>query len=44
MQLADLLNIQVVTLKIRRHPLARWAPALYGSAPSRLLRGLVRHR
>nr|XP_026649106.1 two pore calcium channel protein 1 isoform X2 [Zonotrichia albicollis] len=43
-QLADLLNIQVVTLKIRRHPLARWAPALYGSAPSRLLRGLVRHR
>ncbi|XP_041273127.1 mitotic checkpoint serine/threonine-protein kinase BUB1 [Onychostruthus taczanowskii] len=43
-QLADLLNIQVVTLRIRRHPLARWAPALYGSAPSRLLRGIVRHR
>uniref|UniRef100_A0A8C3TT85 Ion transport domain-containing protein n=1 Tax=Catharus ustulatus TaxID=91951 RepID=A0A8C3TT85_CATUS len=43
-QLADLLNIQVVTLRIRRHPLARWAPALYGSAPSRLLRGAVRHR
>lgn len=44
MQLADLLNIQVVTLRIRRHPLARWAPALYGSTPSRLLRGAVRHR
>ncbi|XP_031960277.1 two pore calcium channel protein 1-like isoform X4 [Corvus moneduloides] len=43
-QLADLLNIQVVTLKIRRHPLARWVPALYGSAPSRLLRSVVRHR
>ncbi|XP_058691776.1 two pore channel protein 2-like isoform X2 [Poecile atricapillus] len=44
MQLADLLNIQVVTLKIRRHPLARRLPALYGSAPSRLLRSVVRHR
>ncbi|XP_041877005.1 two pore calcium channel protein 1-like isoform X1 [Corvus kubaryi] len=43
-QLADLLNIQVVTLKIRRHPLARWVPALYGSAPSRLLRSVLRHR
>ncbi|XP_027549220.1 two pore calcium channel protein 2-like isoform X2 [Neopelma chrysocephalum] len=43
-QLADLLNIQVVTLKLRSHPLARWVPRLYGSAPSRLLRGLVRHR
>ncbi|XP_077638128.1 mitotic checkpoint serine/threonine-protein kinase BUB1 [Lonchura striata] len=43
-QLADLLNIQVVTLKIRQHPLARWAPAMYGSAPSWLLRRVVRHR
>ncbi|TRZ11286.1 hypothetical protein HGM15179_015804 [Zosterops borbonicus] len=43
-QLADLLNIQVVTLRVRRHPLARWVPALYGSAPSQLLRRVVRHR
>ncbi|XP_019745182.1 two pore segment channel 3 [Hippocampus comes] len=43
-QLADLLNIQVMTLKSRPHPLGRLCPAFYRSAPSRLLRRLVRHR
>lgn len=43
-QLADLLNIQVITLKIRSHPLGQWLPRLYGSAVSRFLRSMVRHR
>ncbi|KAM9819843.1 two pore segment channel 3 isoform X1 [Syngnathus typhle] len=43
-QLADLLNIQVMTLKSRPHPLGRLCPAFYRSAPSRLLCRLVRHR
>ncbi|XP_010215485.1 PREDICTED: two pore calcium channel protein 1-like [Tinamus guttatus] len=43
-RLADLLNIQVITLKIRRHPLARWMPHLYNSAASQFLRSMVRHR
>nr|XP_061843717.1 two pore segment channel 3 [Nerophis lumbriciformis] len=44
LQLADLLNIQVITLKSRPHPLRGLCPALYLSAPSRLLCRLVRHR
>ncbi|TKS67926.1 Two pore calcium channel protein 1 [Collichthys lucidus] len=36
-QLADLLNIEVITLKSRPHPLQSMCPALYLSAPSRLL-------
>ncbi|KAM9562192.1 two pore channel protein 2-like [Guaruba guarouba] len=43
-QLADLLNIQVVTLKIRSHPLGQWMPRVYQSAVSRFLRSMVRHR
>uniref|UniRef100_A0A8C2W706 Two pore segment channel 3 n=1 Tax=Cyclopterus lumpus TaxID=8103 RepID=A0A8C2W706_CYCLU len=43
-QLADLLNIEVITLKSRPHPLQRACPAFYLSAPSRLLCRLVQHR
>lgn len=43
-QLADLLNIEVITLKSRPHPLRSVCPALYLSAPSRLLCQLVQHR
>ncbi|KAG8014914.1 Two pore calcium channel protein 1, partial [Nibea albiflora] len=43
-QLADLLNIEVITLKSRPHPLHSMCPALYLSAPSRLLCRLVQHR
>lgn len=43
-QLADLLNIEVITLKSRPHPFQGLCPALYQSAPSRLLRRLVQHR
>ncbi|XP_065595546.1 uncharacterized protein LOC136050543 [Cyrtonyx montezumae] len=43
-QLADLLNIQVITLKIRSHPLGQWMPRVYRSAVSQFLRSVVRHR
>uniref|UniRef100_A0A669QAI8 Ion transport domain-containing protein n=1 Tax=Phasianus colchicus TaxID=9054 RepID=A0A669QAI8_PHACC len=43
-QLADLLNIQVITLKIRSHPLGQWMPRVYKSAVSQFLRSVVRHR
>lgn len=43
-QLADLLNIQVITLKSRAHPLQAWLPSLYLSSPSRLVLRMVRHR
>ncbi|XP_063738928.1 two pore segment channel 3 isoform X1 [Eleginops maclovinus] len=43
-QLADLLNIEVITLKSRPHPLNSLCPNLYQSAPSRLLCYLVQHR
>uniref|UniRef100_A0A671VNG0 Two pore segment channel 3 n=1 Tax=Sparus aurata TaxID=8175 RepID=A0A671VNG0_SPAAU len=43
-QLADLLNIEVITLKSRPHPLQGVCPAFYLSAPSRLLCQLVQHR
>ncbi|KAM3865216.1 two pore segment channel 3 [Diretmus argenteus] len=43
-QLADLLNIQVITLKSRPHPLQTLYPTLYLSTPSRLLCRLVQHR
>ncbi|KAM6972478.1 two pore segment channel 3 [Aplochiton taeniatus] len=43
-QLADLLNIPVIAVKSRPHPFHTWLPALYDSAPSRLLRHLVQHR
>uniref|UniRef100_A0A665U7T2 Two pore calcium channel protein 1-like n=1 Tax=Echeneis naucrates TaxID=173247 RepID=A0A665U7T2_ECHNA len=43
-QLADLLNIEVITLKSRPHPFHSLCPALYLSAPSRLLSRMVHHR
>ncbi|XP_068583732.1 two pore segment channel 3 isoform X2 [Cebidichthys violaceus] len=43
-QLADLLNIEVITLKSRPHPLQSACPAFYLSAPSRLLCRLIQHR
>lgn len=43
-QLADLLNIEVITLKSRPHPLHSMCPTFYQSAPSRLLCRLVKHR
>ncbi|XP_018518720.1 two pore segment channel 3 isoform X2 [Lates calcarifer] len=43
-QLADLLNIEVITLKSRPHPLHSLCPAFYLSAPSRLLCRIVQHR
>uniref|UniRef100_A0A8C5C6H0 Two pore segment channel 3 n=1 Tax=Gadus morhua TaxID=8049 RepID=A0A8C5C6H0_GADMO len=43
-QLADLLNIQVIAVKSRPHPLQRWSPSLYLSTPSRWLCRAVQHR
>ncbi|XP_020514944.1 two pore segment channel 3 isoform X3 [Labrus bergylta] len=43
-QLADLLNIEVITLKSRPHPFHSLCPALYLSAPSHLICWLVQHR
>ncbi|KAM3623127.1 uncharacterized protein V6R79_007341 [Siganus canaliculatus] len=43
-QLADLLNIEVITLKSRPHPLHTMCPSFYQSAPSRFICRLVQHR
>ncbi|XP_036420198.1 two pore segment channel 3 isoform X2 [Colossoma macropomum] len=43
-QLADLLNIQVITLKSRPHPLQLWIPAVYDCTVSTLVRRIVQHR
>lgn len=43
-QLADLLNIEVITLKSRPHPLQSLTPTFYLSAPSRFLCRVVQHR
>ncbi|XP_012708930.2 two pore segment channel 3 [Fundulus heteroclitus] len=43
-QLADLLNIEVITLKSRPHPLQSLFPTFYQSRPSRLLCRVVQHR
>ncbi|MCJ8747628.1 hypothetical protein PDJAM_G00155810 [Pangasius djambal] len=43
-QLADLLNIQVITMKSRTHPLERWIPAVYQSTFSKLIHSMVQHR
>ncbi|XP_061481533.1 two pore calcium channel protein 1-like isoform X2 [Rhineura floridana] len=43
-RLADLLNIQVVTVKLHSHPLDIWFPHVYNSAPSLFLRSMVRHK
>ncbi|XP_066863325.1 two pore channel protein 2-like isoform X2 [Kogia breviceps] len=44
LRLADLLNIQVVTINIKRHPLEAWMPRVYQSSPSLLVQKMVRHR
>ncbi|XP_053746929.1 two pore calcium channel protein 1-like isoform X2 [Panthera pardus] len=44
LRLADLLNIQVVTINIRRHPLEDWMPRVYRSSASLLVQRMVRHR
>ncbi|KAM3931569.1 two pore channel protein 2-like [Leptodactylus fuscus] len=43
-RLADLLNIQVITMKARMHPLERWMPHLYRCAASRFIRRVVLHK
>ncbi|XP_036389111.1 two pore segment channel 3 [Megalops cyprinoides] len=43
-QLADLLNIQVITVKSRTHPLQNWLPGLYNSAASRFICRMVLHK
>ncbi|XP_053239446.1 two pore calcium channel protein 1-like isoform X5 [Podarcis raffonei] len=43
-RLADLLNIQVITMKLHSHPLEVWIPHVYNSAPSLLLRKMVQHK
>ncbi|XP_044628808.2 two pore channel protein 2-like [Equus asinus] len=44
LRLADLLNIQVVTINIKRHPLEAWMPRVYQSSASLLVQRMVRHR
>ncbi|XP_010636470.1 two pore calcium channel protein 1 isoform X1 [Fukomys damarensis] len=44
LRLADLLNIQVVTVNLRRHPLEAWVPRVYQSSMSLLVQRVVRHR
>ncbi|XP_023107663.1 two pore calcium channel protein 1-like isoform X1 [Felis catus] len=44
LRLADLLNIQVVTINIRRHPLEDWMPRVYRSSASLLVQRMVQHR
>uniref|UniRef100_A0A8D2CPS5 Ion transport domain-containing protein n=1 Tax=Sciurus vulgaris TaxID=55149 RepID=A0A8D2CPS5_SCIVU len=44
LRLADLLNIEVVTVNIRRHPLEAWVPRVYQSSASLLVQKMVRHR
>uniref|UniRef100_A0A8C5LHG5 Two pore calcium channel protein 2-like n=1 Tax=Jaculus jaculus TaxID=51337 RepID=A0A8C5LHG5_JACJA len=44
LRLADLLNIQVVTVNIKRHPLESWVPWIYQSSASLLVQRMVRHR
>uniref|UniRef100_A0A8C7B980 Ion transport domain-containing protein n=1 Tax=Neovison vison TaxID=452646 RepID=A0A8C7B980_NEOVI len=44
LRLADLLNIHVVTVNIKRHPLEEWMPWVYQSSVSLLIQRMVRHR
>ncbi|XP_004844387.1 two pore calcium channel protein 2-like [Heterocephalus glaber] len=44
LRLADLLNIQVVTINLRRHPLEAWVPRVYQSSMSLLVQRMVQHR
>ncbi|XP_018120624.1 two pore calcium channel protein 1 isoform X1 [Xenopus laevis] len=43
-RLADLLNIKVITMKTRKHPLESWMPHVYKSAWSRFIRRVVQHK
>ncbi|KAM4770911.1 uncharacterized protein WCC33_002687 [Rhinophrynus dorsalis] len=43
-RLADLLNIKVITVKARMHPLECLMPHLYRSAVSRFIRRVVQHK
>ncbi|XP_024146035.1 two pore segment channel 3 isoform X2 [Oryzias melastigma] len=43
-QLADLLNIEVITVKPRPHPFQNLLPNFYQSAPSRFVCKVVQHR
>lgn len=43
-RLADLLNIKVITVKARKHPIECWLPHLYRSAASRFIRQVVHHK
>ncbi|XP_061086244.1 two pore segment channel 3 [Conger conger] len=44
MQLPDLLNIQVITVKSRPHPLQTWQPSLYNSTASQFVCRMVKHK
>lgn len=44
MQLPDLLNIQVITVKSRPHPLQTWQPTLYSSTASQFICRMVKHK
>ncbi|XP_072490786.1 two pore channel protein 2-like [Notamacropus eugenii] len=44
LRLADLLNIQVITIKFKRHPLEIWMPHMYKSSGSLFVQKIVQHR
>ncbi|EPY82053.1 two pore calcium channel protein 1 [Camelus ferus] len=44
LRLPDLLNIQVITINVKRHPLEAWMPRVYQSSASLLVQKVVRHR
>ncbi|XP_075419261.1 two pore channel protein 2-like [Tenrec ecaudatus] len=44
LRLADLLNIQVITTSVRRHPLEAWMPHAYKSSGSLFIQKVVQHR
>ncbi|KAM9156152.1 two pore channel protein 2-like [Pangshura tecta] len=43
-RLADLLNIQVIAMRIQTHPLEHWMPHVYNSAVSLFIRSMVQHK
>ncbi|KAL0180974.1 hypothetical protein M9458_023380, partial [Cirrhinus mrigala] len=43
-QLADLLSIQVITVKSKPHPIQTCFPSMYNSSVSRFIRYVVHHR
>ena len=44
LRLADLLNIRVVAINIKKHPLETWMPRIYQSSTSLLVQKMVQHR